>query len=597
MQRLHRRRGSHVENRTSKRLTETTVEGKRVRKKISYTFDLDEESESGEDEEKNEKSSDEDFKIDEKSLVEEEEEEEEEDDDEVEAEDNTDDLEIVKKATKSKISSKRSFRNSPENSFIDDATQDDDDEDDTPLLEVFDMSSKVEKWEHVLDAQTKSFKRPKIPRLSDDAIKPFISSKSIPPKTIIYDCPFCARIFTYTLVFKSHLFICDSNTNTPNYNILCGKHPECEFKRKKKSEVVQHFIKAHISGKRVSEDDEIEDEELYYKTQTKQNQLEVSRYYFIDKNIFNFTLDYFRNYLNGNYKNLKFIDTFFTDNKYEHTELKIENKREPLHFKLNKIDFNPKPFEIFEYKNKADHFKIVNVCSQITCLDWCPTIFTESRTQFLAFANTLADFKKEFSVKKIFDTKNFIYILKFIDLNSEQSSMEMFAIANKNIGFISCLKWRQATVNTQNSFLGYLLAASSNGNSYVYYVEDMTLRNDFARKSQSIDLNVYEPKKQIVLASFYSCGQCTAADWSNCNGAVQIAVGYANGSVSLFQVNSSFLSDHFTKSSREDSGAYHVYPIKTFSAHLTYISTLKWSKINGNIVATGSLFSREIKFV
>jgi hypothetical protein len=582
------------EKKDVKSLMEIQVEGKRARKKISYKFDLDEESVS--EEEKNDESSDEEFKIDEKVVEENEEEEEDDDDEDIVDDEYKEDLEIVNKV-KSKTSSKRSANNksSPECSLIDDSSQLIED-DDTPLLDIFDTSIRVEEWEYVLDSQTKSFKRPKLPRLSDDAVKQFISPKSILPKTIIYDCPFCARIFTYTLVFKSHLYMCDLNTNTPDYNILCAKHPECDFKRKKKSDVMQHFIKAH-TGKNINDEceDDDEDQEIYYKTHTKQNQLEVSRYYFLERNLFNFTCDYFRNCLNGNYKNLKFIDDFFADNSYEHCELKIKNDVEPLKFKYNKLDFHLKPFEIFEYKNKTDQFKLVNVCGQITCLDWCPTLSNEHQSQFIAYATSPNDLKSEFSVKKLYQAKNFIHIIKFNSLNSEKSTMETFAIANKDIGLISSLKWRKATKHSQNNLLGYLLAASSNGNAYIYYILDMTLDKKFDKQTSAQNLNVFEPEKHIVLKNFYSCGQCTAADWSDCSGAVQIACGYANGLVALFQVNSNFLNDVLSKNSKEDSTAFHVFPIKTFSAHLTFLNTLKWSKINSNILATGSLFSREIK--
>ena len=311
---------------TSSAPSAPTVEGKRERKKISYTFDLeDEEIEDEEEEANNESSSDEEFKIDAKEDEEEDDEEEEESNDEDVDLDNKDDLEIIKmtKPVRSQKPSKRQTRSvkksSPDaqqsQSMLEDTLPLDQDEDDTPLLDSFDMNVKIDEWELVLDSETKSFLRPKIPRLNDEAIKPFISPKSIPPKIIIYDCPFCKRIFTYSLVFKSHLYTCDSNMNTPTFNLMCAKHPECGYKRKKKSEVIQHFAKVHRKRLQDSEENSMSDDdgdygENYYKTHTKQNQLEVSRYYYLERNELSYAIDYYQNYLGSNYKRLKFIDDF-----------------------------------------------------------------------------------------------------------------------------------------------------------------------------------------------------------------------------------------------------------------------------------------------
>lgn len=120
--------------------------------------------------------------------------------------------------------------------------------------------------------------------------------------------------------------------------------------------------------------------------------------------------------------------------------------------------------------------------------------------------------------------------------------------------------------------------------------------SDFQQNSAKTsinNLNVYEPKRNVVLKLSYSFGQCTAADWSQLNGAVQIAIGYANGSIALFQVNKSYLDHHLSNSNDADN--LYIYPVQTFEAHLTFIKTLKWSKLNSAVLASGSLFSREVK--
>ena len=294
---------------------------------------------------------------------------------------------------------------------------------------------------------------------------------------------------------------------------------------------------------------------------------------------------------------------------YAGTEALYLNRKSALNFKLvdsessEKIDFKLKPFEIYEFKNKADHFKIINLANQITCLDWCPLF--DSSSQFLALATSAID-KSEFSVKNVYASPNLIYFMKFDDLNSLKAPWAIFAISNKSIGFVSCLKWRHPVLtkeepNVKDNFIGYLLAASSNGNAYIYYVEDLSLSEKRIIQTNNCveEISVFEPKKQIILKCSYFCGQCTAADWSQLNGATQIAVGYSNGSVSLFQVNSGFLADQLNSNggSVDKLNQMVVYPIQTFSAHLTFVKTLKWSKVNGNILATGSLFSREIKLI
>ena len=83
------------------------------------------------------------------------------------------------------------------------------------VLEEFNAEEVIEVWNYELDQETNMFTKPIIPLLSDAAIKPYLSKNS-KPKCVIYNCPFCERVFTYTLVFKSHLYSCEKNTNVPD---------------------------------------------------------------------------------------------------------------------------------------------------------------------------------------------------------------------------------------------------------------------------------------------------------------------------------------------------------------------------------------------
>jgi hypothetical protein len=168
------------------------------------------------------------------------------------------------------------------------------------------------------------------------------------------------------------------------------------------------------------------------------------------------------------------------------------------------------------------------------------------------------------------------------------------------------LKWRpDFGASFSSSFLGYLLAASSDGNAYIFSVNDSLFEKSDLIKSDddtikgTIDeINLYESKKSIILKQRFTFGQCTSADWSQLNGATQIAVGYANGTISIYHLNSNSLKNQFLNTdllNSDESKEILIYPVRSFCAHFTFVKCLKWSKINSDILASGSLFSREIK--
>lgn len=133
-------------------------------------------------------------------------------------------------------------------------------ENQAPTLETFDMELKIAEWEYELDSDTKAYKKPKLPFLSDNAIKPFLNPNIKSPKLTIYQCPFCARVFTYSLPFKSHLYTCVKNENVPAYCLRCPNYPACNFMGRIKSDVFAHFSKTHTNS---GDNDGVESEKEY----------------------------------------------------------------------------------------------------------------------------------------------------------------------------------------------------------------------------------------------------------------------------------------------------------------------------------------------
>ena len=99
-------------------------------------------------------------------------------------------------------------------------------------------------------------------------------------------------------------------------------------------------------------------------------------------------------------------------------------------------------------------------------------------------------------------------------------------------------------------------------------------------------------RSMVLKPGATSNGQCTCGDWSQMNGAVSVALGYANGCVAVYKLNSSSLR---SQGEIGDGEIWEVYPIRVIEAHYTAVKTLKWSKLAPFLIASGSLFSREIK--
>ena len=96
------------------------------------------------------------------------------------------------------------------------STSEEANETDENLVLKIDIDQVIPEWKYELDLDSKLFFRPKLPLLSESAIEPFLNKNSKPPKCYIYDCPHCNKMFTYSLVFKNHLFSCSKNKNVPS---------------------------------------------------------------------------------------------------------------------------------------------------------------------------------------------------------------------------------------------------------------------------------------------------------------------------------------------------------------------------------------------
>lgn len=463
-------------------------------------------------------------------------------------------------------------------------------EENAPLYDVFNKDEKITEWEYEVDQETRTYQKPKIPNLTDDAILPFISTKSKPPKVIIYECPYCVRVFTYTLVFKSHLYSCEQNKNIPEYVLFCVK---CDFKAKKKQDMVNHYTESHLKESNLDQDEESNSK--FELTTCKKNQLNAANYLFIDNLVLKFTQDYNRFLFEMN-RSLFKIDRFLSESIWKEIKVKFNMDTKYLKFEYNNSDFILKGFEFFSLQNDRHSFKLINFVDQITAFDWCPlnnlvenylavcTLPNEELISKIMGSEAKSNFKTLLDLDK---SANLIYIYKFSNLNSDETPKK-FAILNTKIGHISQLKWRpdygkSNSLDSKN--IGYLLTCGSDGNAYVYQVKDQS-DNDNDDKN----LIVYEPNKLCVLKPNFSFGQCTTGDWSHLNGAYQIALGYSNGTVGIYHLNSSYLNNQLLNNSE-----LIIRPVNVINAHFTFVKTIKWSRLNSDLICTGSVFSREIK--
>ena len=335
-------------------------------------------------------------------------------------------------------------------------------------MKYFDPDQKITQWDYELEPDSKTFIRPKIPCLSDAAIQPYMSSKSKPPKIIVYACPFCDKIFTYTLVFKNHLYSCSDNKNVPKYQLFCVNRPACGFIGSKKQEMINHYTKEHSaksspkkpSRNFVVDEDYVEDDldssstttinTSFRLTKTKQNQLEASQYYFINMAEFKFAVRYLNKFVLNACKRLSQIDSFCHNEKqfvnfHELDVNKLAGQSRELTFKLPDFAIELKPFEY----HTSENFNILNVSQQITAIDWSRSPNPDF-PQYLAFATVpfknlnQAVFKmnentnnKNECLLSMYESSNLINLVKVKNLNRNaktEPDFEIFSLLHQTIG-------------------------------------------------------------------------------------------------------------------------------------------------------------------
>jgi hypothetical protein len=226
-------------------------------------------------------------------------------------------------------------------------------------------------------------------------------------------------------------------------------------------------------------------------------------------------------------------------------ELSRKCKKNKLSFTIDQESFDLIPFEIAQTHDKLS-CKIINVDSEITALDWKIDFPNSSTTniQYFAFACKNTDLFKIDLLEKSgganlnrFKNKNIIFIGKLTNSSSNECKLEMFGIVDKYIDTVNCLKWGAFNSNDNNNSIGYLLAASSDGNGYIFLVEDILDKTNHAKKLRSINNIVcYEPEHKITLKRNTNTQQCIAGDWNQCGGANQVALGYSDGLINVFDI-------------------------------------------------------------
>ena len=266
-------------------------------------------------------------------------------------------------------------------------------------------------------------------------------------------------------------------------------------------------------------------------------------------------------------------------------KFKCTPKEKDLSFTFDQESFDLKPFDVLQINDKLD-CKILNVGSEITALDWCidnPNSSNKAHSknvQYFAFACKDLAFtmnsttNSHETILKSWKNKNIIFIGKLTNSESKpnENKLEIFGIFDKNICSINCLKWGVFNSNEKKNSIGYLLAASSNGFGYIYLVEDLLSEtsdpSDENKKVFSINaINCYEPEFKITLKKRTCNHECVSCDWNQNNGANQVCMGYADGSINIYDI-------------KPDKNV--IYASQVMSKSASSIDVLKWCKTNEN---------------
>lgn len=184
-----------------------------------------------------------------------------------------------------------------------------------------------------------------------------------------------------------------------------------------------------------------------------------------------------------------------------------------MHFQISpEVKFELKPFDAYhlqtpstETKNGTENLRVINLIKPVTAMDWSPTNYDRKSSlepvQFLAVATEpILELTGTFAspnvitgdsdcMLKIYQTPNLVHFFRTSqpDLTSSWSH---FALVNRHVGMINVIKWRpdfgasRSRLGSQD-FIGYLLIAGSDGNGYVYLIEDFTRHPEFKIDSKN----------------------------------------------------------------------------------------------------------------
>ena len=312
----------------------------------------------------------------------------------------------------------------------------------------------------------------------------------------------------------------------------------------------------------------------------------------LDMDLYSFDKDYFKKIADFkskyyfSFNNTVLLDRSDVKKIYKLNKSSNENASNSMdeyEFSFGEESHSLKPFDVLQIENQL---KLMNIGSEITALDWCiddPNDAASKSVQYFAFACKNANlFKIPLSAleESIFNgvvyNGNIIYIGKLTNLNSKGSKLEIFGIFDENIGTINCLKWGVLNSKEKQNSIGYLLAASSNGDGFVYMVDDVLIKSsdplEEHKKLFSINaINCYKPDIKITLKSSSSAHECTTGDWSQSNEANHVCMGYADGSANIYKIGD--------KRCFKDT----LYPVKKLQKASSAIEIIKWSKVGNSV--------------
>jgi len=134
--------------------------------------------------------------------------------------------------------------------------------------------------------------------------------------------------------------------------------PTCGYTGAKRQEMINHFFEMHHNDGSNNDSSLIETD--FQRTKAKQSQLEVSRYFYIDKAEFQFTFDYFNKSIAVNYKRLKYLTEIYMNHHYSKSKslydtftINTTGYKENLIGKRFRLNVTPSMNLKFQFSNES----------------------------------------------------------------------------------------------------------------------------------------------------------------------------------------------------------------------------------------------------